>query len=915
MFQTNMKVRFKEKNVSLFHNAGSDFGGEISVSAQNVFYGEDAVDTVQVDNALYWEHQGDQGCLWLYHNGLCAHGYVIRNGIKTEVDVQSDDAVFPFAYVNGNGDMVTARLHAGTRSNPETGGYLEYGALYFNDEKVFESYKCDKEGNIEKDQSDNGFLRSTFDGHLRFIISLSSLWDALGSETVHSFISPDFNIYSGTIEISSDYSRVSGGVISEQRTQITGGIQVTAKGSDYNLLTGNQSCHYKTKTEGQLNSSRVNELKAAYRELGNAPMSITELFTLPAPDMYAANQKATELLYYLAVAYVADDTYSCGGQDIKWTNWFGITKETAESRIKDVDYRILDLIGTNADKRVKDFLHKYAKANLANSYVSSDDPALKDALFPAKIRLLGSKNYCTLPSMVSYYLQGDGDDCLAKDPGYCIAMEVINKYVYAGLTPKFINYLTDNPAEWAEKLYKHCCSNLQMLKLTALSGSKGSTEISHKTMMLNLLDSTRHSGIVNRPDGTSSDITYGAAVYARVFNLQLSEMADLLGEGYLDPKSANYIEMMKHIYGVIFQELQKSQSDYFTREILAAFQKDMKDFADLSQELFIQTCLEMTEAGLNMLSHGAALASVIPKLKNLSSRPWAATCGTVVSIIMYASSIASLSTVFMNWEKATGLEKAEAILVCVQSVANIAVSGMKFASIRTLISENATQVEKINAALRLKFDGSDMSNISGLAKAGGFETIEDFGLEAGGRYGKQIGQEGMSVSRFTKFFRVAEIVVRGLNMLLMGFIIVVSSLEIDKEIKSGGWNISVIMEVMSIACLAAALVIDVVVLVGEVFCSAAFTVLPVVGAAIALLGLVFQIVAMFTRKPKNPVVEFIKDVIVVFLITLDIPSEEWVMKQKKNALSLDVFLPGLEVEETGMPGQSNGYFVISLSEA
>lgn len=913
MFQTNMKIRYKDTADAALLNRAAGFDNIISVSGQNVFYGDSAADTVMNGNALYWEHNGEEGCLWLYHNGLCGHGYVIQDGHKYEVDAQSDDAVFPLTYVNGEGLTVTADLHAGTRNHPSTGGFVIYGALYYNGEKVFESYECDENGNMKAGQIDNGFLRSTFDGHLRFLITLSPLWDALGADTVHSFIGTDFNIYSGTIDISPDYSCISGGAIAEQATQFVEGVMVTTKGREYKLLTGKKLfAQLKAVDKSEDSSARVDELQKKFSAFGNAPMSITELFTLPAPDMYAANQKAVEVLYYLTIAYVADQTYNCGGQDIPWSNWFGMTKETAETRVKDIDYRILDLIEKNGDQRVKDFLLSYAKATLSNSYVSSPDTTLQDALSGAKSRLKGDKSYCSLPSLVSYYLQGDGEQGLSKDPGYCIAMEEINRYVYAKLTPNLLKYMESSPGEWAKKLYDQCCANLQMLKLTVLTGSKGSTEISHKTMMLNLLDHIKHDGIITNADGVSTPITYGAAIYAKVFNYQLSELADMLGEGYLDPKSANYIEMMKHIYGVFYAELQKTESDYFTKDILNAFQKEMKDFADLTQELFIQTCLEMTEAGINMISHGSTLTAVIPKLKNLSAKPWGATCGTVVSIIMYAASLASLSTVFMNWNKATGLEKAEAILICVQSVANIAVSGVKFASIRTLVNGNASPAEKINAALRLKFDGEEMSNIKGLAKVGEFENIEEFGMETGSRYGAELGADAaQNISKFTKFFRVAEAFVRALNVLLMGFIVVISSIEIAKEIATGGWNVSAVMEVLSTACFAATMVIDAVVLVGEIVFSATFSVLPVVGAVTALCGLVFQIVAMFTRKPKNPVVEFIRNVIVSFLNTLDIPSKEWVETQKS---STDQINTAITVKGLRKSTDNTEYFVLCLSE-
>lgn len=189
--------------------------------------------------------------------------------------------------------------------------------------------------------------------------------------------------------------------------------------------------------------------------------------------------------------------------------------------------------------------------------------------------------------------------------------------------------------------------------------------------------------------------------------------------------------------------------------------------------------------------------------------------------------------------------------------------------------------------MQLKFDGEDMSNIKGLASVVESESIENFAVEHGGRYGMEVTQDlGVNISKFTKFFRIAEIAVRALNVLLMGLIIVVSSIEISKEIAIGGWTTAVIMEVLATGCFASVVIVDTVILIGEVAFAASFSVLPMVGAAIAFIGLIFQIVSMFTRKPINPIVEFIKVVIVGFLNTLELSSKEWVDKQNSSKLLL-----------------------------
>lgn len=866
---------FKPQNKTLLSSANNN---KIILKNKCVYINKTAAETYCEKNSIYWENADEKGCIWLYHNGFSGDGFIEKDGVREEILVQAEDAKYSLNYTNANHKDISFELYIGTRYNPDSRGFLEYGSLYFNKNKVIESFPCDDKGNILPDKSDNGFFRtSIIDGHLHAELDLSSIW-VLGEEMVHNYIGDDFNLWSGSIDFSMDYNSITG-KINEQKTDSSG---VIGKGTEYNVI-GNvcpsQEMQETQESNSFISTERMSKLKNSFSMIGDAPKSITELYTLKAPNMADANRLAVQTLYYLMVYYTADQTYDCKGTKIKWSSWFGMTKDKARELVIDTSSDILNLVeGSTAKKEVQDFLQKYAKASLSNSYSSSSDKTLEDALSGAKSRL-SNYNYCTLPDLCSFYLEGDGEQCLAKDIGYCIAIEEINKYTYAKLTPGLIKYINDPNGGWAEKLYKQCLSNLQQLRITALSGSDGRTEISHKTMMLTILDNSKHD-IEDGVDGKEKvAMTYGGAIYAKVFNLQLADLANSMGIEFISKDSGYFVELMRSIYGVIWEELQKDASDYFSKDILKQFQEEQKKYADLTKEEFIQTCIDMTEEGMELIANGSSIAALIPKLGSLSQKPWAAYTATICSIVFYATSIASLSTVFMNWDKSSLDEKIEAILTCVQGVANIALSFVKIKDIKILLDSSATFEEKANAALRLRFDGSDMTTIKGLAKANGEEfniTMENMAK----RYNIDVLNpegEAVRISKITRFFRVAEIAARILNILMMGFITVMSAIEISKEVKEGGYNISVYLEIISTSFMGISLICEAVGFVLDII-GITCSVLPIIGAVAAFAGIIFQIVAGALKKAVNPVVEFIKYELVPFLNSLTIPSEEWVKK-------------------------------------
>lgn len=247
-------------------------------------------------------------------------------------------------------------------------------------------------------------------------------------------------------------------------------------------------------------------------------------------------------------------------------------------------------------------------------------------------------------------------------------------------------------------------------------------------------------------------------------------------------------------------------------------------------------------------------------------------------------SMASLSTVFMDWKAATAIEKTEAILICIQGVANISVSAAKIADIRILLG-NGSAEQKIHAATRLRYGGTDLDILKSMGSANNCD-IDGLMENAGKRYYAEVKNPSQATARTkiaTKFFKIAEIAVRILNIIVMGFMTVVSALQIDKDVKENGYTTSACLSIVatsmmciSFICEGVSLVLD---LVG-ITCSF----VPIVGAVAAFVGLIFSVASSSVQVQKNPVEEFAKKHLVPFLDALPIPSKEWVTDRKSVSM-------------------------------
>lgn len=840
-----MRLYFEEKqeNADNFVSEISFIGGTMLLDGAPVhsYYGK---------GVHYWERGTERGCMWLRHYGLMGEGFIERVGIRRNFKAGSEN-IYTLSYTNSEKEEVCLEFTLGVDFD-QSGGSMIYCKLNYQQQAIVDYHAGDPEQGIlhmSLNKEDNLHIDADF----------STLW-----ESVAYLLPAGFYVHDLSMDFDSTYDHVTGTVreaVHDGRSEMSFGLYGRLRDEDVEVLR-------RRRKRFQMNSAANALLRERFlANVGtDSPCSIDELFGLKEPTsiikdgktitgQQQVQNKAVETLYYLAVYHTAE----IERDGVKYADIFGINKQYAEERVREISPEILDLL---SNEEVKDFLVKYAKVTLGNAVAASQDHELRESLHEVPDAAKRCRNYMSGQSSAH---------TMSKETGFNIAMTVITKHVYACMVPNLRKYFADGE-NWGKKLYDYALKRLAMLKTSDLAGT---SRITHIAMMLGFLNDKKQN--ISYKDGSetkTAELTYGAAFYLKVFNMNLAEIA---GKVNFDADNhANFLKMMQYVFGVLYDELQKEESDKFMPEILEELKDEMKEFDDMTRESFIDCCLEITEAAMEVLLTVGDLITCITWIGNkYANSPKMYKIGKCVCLAFMSFSLFQCVRMFIDWKDLNWMEQAESICVFVTGVANAGAVLIRWRAVNILMSRSATASEKINAANVLKFGGEDFDVISGMGRAGGTELVET--AENAGRYVSSIQTaEGVQaqLTRCTRLFKVFSIVLRIVNVLLLAFTVVMMGFDIAADFKCDRMAAIKSMDILGTVFTGVACILDGVSLVLDlagVVCNA----VPVVGAICMVLGFVFSIVCMIFKakdRPEPPVVKFIKDEIVPFLKQLDMPT-------------------------------------------
>lgn len=628
-----------------------------------------------------------------------------------------------------------------------------------------------------------------------------------------------------------------------------------------------------------------------------ANLSVDELFSLDPPpsceitdksdpnkkikmDGQAyAHHKSTEILTYLAAYYTAD--IKCSEGTMSYADLYGYTKEAAKTYIDDVHINILKEVEAEKDSSgsqyVVEFLKKFSDIILSSSYAGSSNTYIQKG-FQGIDRPVGR---------CEYYLSDDHENALQREKGYHAATTIIDKYVYASLVPGLSKYMGADAEKWAEELYYNAVDKLPMIQLQCIGDRNKGTHISK---MLAILDHKKRKikdklggEVLKDSGGHEMEMPYAAALYAQIFNFSLAEIENQF-QG-IDGQ-ASFFKILELFFGDLYDKIAGKKISDIPQEILDELDKELQKGREAFIEIHIAQLQNLIGFMTSIGDYSSAFVKYGQEIKLF---------GKFNSCLLYALMGMTYASVLGDWDSLTDEEKAQSLLGCIQSILSTVRQGLIWSSVSKLLNPEISAAERVEAAYRLKFSGTDFECIERMMPEVDGENINltERLEQVSRKYSFSIKDENaaeVKLSGLSKFFAGFEIVFQLLNIALMAFAFIMSVIDLVNLFKYSYSDalkaVAVINTVvMGIAFIAgvASFVISFTALATT---SAIASAIPIVGAVCMLLSFVFSIVEMFLYpKEKKPAIQLlIEEHLAVTVKSLAEPSKEWEEKTKgKNA--------------------------------
>ena len=623
----------------------------------------------------------------------------------------------------------------------------------------------------------------------------------------------------------------------------------------------------------------------------SAPLSVDDLFTLDAPPQMRiedpdnpgsyllvdgqqhVHQKSTELLSCLAAYYTAGVESS--DKQLTYADLYGYTKDYAQTQIFQVSPAIITEIEAERDENHKqyvvEFLKKFSDIILSSSYAGSSNEYIQKGF--AKV---------TDPvGRCQYYMADNHTGAMQHEKGYQVAMSIIDRYVYMSMVPRLKEYYRERSEQWAEDLYYAALDRLVMLQLQTIGGSNRGT---HLAKMLSILDSrkrvlrqSQQGEPVKDDDGKNVEMPYGAALYAQLFNLSLSEM----GNSFQGPDSeANFFKIMEVVFGDLYDKIAGGQLTDIPEDVL----KELQKVLEIDRDVFIVDQLCQLEEFLNFSMLTSDLVSSIVKYGTETN-----VFGKITFCTMYAMIGSSFSSVFTQWDSLTDAEKAESILSCIFCIIGMAREAVTWRSVSQLIDPSTPAEARTQAAYRLKYGGTDLENIKNVIPqdpANPYDlsqrldsTSKQYSLDIHDPAGAKV-----KLSFCSKVFVCLEISFRVMNVLLLGYAFIMSSLSLAELFKYDYSEALRAVSVINTILLAVSFVLELVdmgIRFGIIAASAQIaSLIPGIGLGVMLLTFAFTIAELILKKHeiKPPIQLIIEEHLSKTVAALPEPPPDWEQK-------------------------------------
>lgn len=591
--------------------------------------------------------------------------------------------------------------------------------------------------------------------------------------------------------------------------------------------------------------------------------SVEDLYTLPAPDMENLHQLSFAKLKSLMI-YAVDD---------QWRNWFGEAKPDVgpNSPLTQNDVNLLN----NSD--IDDFLkNKFAVGYLTQAFSQSDVESIKKQFE----RISGYQD------KLGYFWKGSGDACFSSDKGYNLASSSLTDSAFVSCVPGLSPYMSDNPQDWAKKLYDYCTTPFTLNGLALQNTLDGRTRLTH---LCNLLHSLDHEARLDGGDGKM--ISYATSLYSRVMDVRLNfisirfspdnkeECAEFLTEFFVQ-----YFNSL--IAGDKWQDQVRNEAKSDLDELMKEYQADnINNLVNKLGDIIADSIDVLIK--LRDLPLPARINKWVTDNPKISK-----TLGRTMTVALYGFGIYASIKAFMDWSNLKPQEKAQAVIDIVDVTANIFNDIVKFSAASKLATAQTSIAELMQAGTEIQ-DAVGLERATQIAGRIGVKVdveLADLGAPALGRAGEVAGEALMqagsleeTAGKWLTFSKVAGAFATGMTILAIGAACVCTGFQIANDFSTGQPVAIKVLDIIEAVANGVSFLIEGGLGIAALASAEVCSVVPVIGAVVAVVGIVVAIVTMFIHRkpPETPEEKFVTDHSVPFFEFIGNPPTEWLESQKK----------------------------------
>lgn len=810
----------------------------ISLIKGSLFINNQLVETSYKDNNVYWSRKHDNdleeiGCMKLSHQGFFGKGVVKYGETKCNF-IANGYLIYTMSYIINEISTFWYDLKIGFDNNSTPVGYIIYP-----DGSTLDGAKV---------------LFSEVNNLLNCSITLSSVFATLNDPP---------GIYTANVSFATDYHSFTGVAYKYNNSLVSYDLSGVYK--ETGTLNEMISTVDRTNLE-LLNSKQPKEISLSLRnalELSKEDLkSVNDLFTLPAPDQNNVQQLSFSKLKNLMM-YSIDD---------EWIKWFGETRPTIDGiRLHQSD---VDVLNGNSDK-VKNFLtNKFGIGYLTQAFSSSPDEKIQDKF----------KEIPNVKEKLEYFWKGiDDDTCFGKDEGYNIATHGLMKNAYIENVPELSDYISDNPTDWAQKLYNYCITEPILTGLALQTNiAANRNKITHLSTILFALDSTPR---ITKPNGKI--VPYSYSLYEKVLDCTMNNITT----NSITTDELNYF--LTEYFKQLFNSFLADSDNPWQTSIRNEAQTDLND---LMKEYQVNTINDL----VNKI--GTIIADAIEVMNQFKELPMAVRInkwalkypkisriiGVTLTMGIYGFSIYQSILSLMKWDELKPEEKTQVITNIVDTSTSMFKDFANYKAAQAIASSETKIPDIINSAQLLEDVKSQVSTVEVTEKiipkiAPELEELSSPVLAHVGEITSAAIQteEGLAEcsSKWIKISNISEGIAEGISLIALGAACVCTGFEIANDFSEGQPTSIKVLDILGEVANGIAFIAAAVALMSAEVLSC----VPVIGVVAAVVGIGISIAEMFIHKspPPTPEETLIDEHSKPFIEQLVMPTQDWINKQQK----------------------------------